>query len=117
MRGYLPFFKVNRGRRITSYNVCYTKLLRLELADDLGFPLLVRPSYVLGGQKMKIVITSYSIHYTKLYDHLTNINVPQEILDIEKKIEDLKDQKNEVIKSQQYEKAAELRDSERNNFV
>ncbi len=27
-----------------------------ELADELGFPLLVRPSYVLGGQKMKIVI-------------------------------------------------------------
>lgn len=45
--------------------------------------------------------------------HLTNINVPQEILDIEKKIEDLKEQKNEVIKSQQYEKAAELRDDER----
>jgi len=45
--------------------------------------------------------------------HLTNINVPQEILDIEKKIEDLKIQKNEVIRSQQYEKAAELRDSER----
>ncbi|MFK7785167.1 MAG: ATP-dependent Clp protease ATP-binding subunit [Crocinitomicaceae bacterium] len=45
--------------------------------------------------------------------HLTNINVPQEILDIEQKIEDLKVQKNEVIRSQQYEKAAELRDSER----
>jgi ATP-dependent Clp protease ATP-binding subunit ClpC len=45
--------------------------------------------------------------------HLTNINVPKEILDIEAKIEALKDQKNEVIKSQQYEKAAELRDSER----
>jgi len=45
--------------------------------------------------------------------HLTNITVPKEILDIEKKIEDLKDQKNEVIRSQQYEKAAELRDSER----
>lgn len=45
--------------------------------------------------------------------HLTNINVPKGILDIEKKIEDLKDEKNEVIKSQQYEKAAELRDSER----
>ena len=28
----------------------------MDLADDLGFPLLVRPSYVLGGQKMKIVI-------------------------------------------------------------
>ncbi|MFA7274194.1 MAG: ATP-dependent Clp protease ATP-binding subunit [Crocinitomicaceae bacterium] len=45
--------------------------------------------------------------------HLTNINVPQEILEIEGKIEALKDQKNEVIKSQQYEKAAELRDNER----
>ncbi|MEL0272554.1 MAG: carbamoyl-phosphate synthase large subunit, partial [Flavobacteriaceae bacterium] len=28
----------------------------LQLADELGFPLLVRPSYVLGGQGMKIVI-------------------------------------------------------------
>lgn len=28
----------------------------LELADHLNFPLLVRPSYVLGGQGMKIVI-------------------------------------------------------------
>ncbi len=45
--------------------------------------------------------------------HLNNINVPQEILDIEGKIEGLKDEKTEVIKSQQYEKAAELRDSER----
>lgn len=45
--------------------------------------------------------------------HLTNINVPKDILEIEKKIEDLKEQKNEVIKSQQYEKAAELRDDER----
>ena len=28
----------------------------LDLAKELGFPLLVRPSYVLGGQSMKIVI-------------------------------------------------------------
>jgi carbamoyl-phosphate synthase large subunit len=28
----------------------------LDLAKELGFPLLVRPSYVLGGQKMKIVL-------------------------------------------------------------
>lgn len=45
--------------------------------------------------------------------HLTNISVPKEITDIEKKIEDLKLEKSEVIKSQQYEKAAELRDVER----
>ena len=45
--------------------------------------------------------------------HLNNVNVPKEILDIEKDIEELKQKKSEVIKSQQYEKAAELRDSER----
>ncbi len=45
--------------------------------------------------------------------HLININVPKAILDVEKKIEDLKEEKNEVIKTQQYEKAAELRDKER----
>ncbi len=45
--------------------------------------------------------------------HLTNINVPKEILEIEAKIETVKDDKNNVIKSQQYEKAAELRDAER----
>ena len=36
------------------------------------------------------------------------------LLILREKIEDLKDKKNEVIKSQQYEKAAELRDDERN---
>ena len=45
--------------------------------------------------------------------HITNINVPAEIIMIEKSIEELKDLKNEVVKSQQYEKAAELRDNER----
>lgn len=45
--------------------------------------------------------------------HLTNIVVPQDILDIEADIEKIKDEKNNVIKSQQYEKAAELRDTER----
>jgi ATP-dependent Clp protease ATP-binding subunit ClpC len=44
---------------------------------------------------------------------MTNINVPQEIIDIEAQVEALKDQKAEVIRSQQYEKAAELRDTER----
>ncbi|MGB3183129.1 MAG: carbamoyl-phosphate synthase large subunit [Cyclobacteriaceae bacterium] len=35
----------------------------LELADDLGFPLLVRPSYVLGGQSMKIVINKDELEH------------------------------------------------------
>ena len=45
--------------------------------------------------------------------HITNINVPKEIIDIEAQIEALKEKKNEVIKSQQYEEAAKLRDDER----
>lgn len=46
--------------------------------------------------------------------HITNINVPKEITELEKKIEEIKDKKGDVIKSQQYEKAAELRDTEKN---
>ncbi len=35
----------------------------IELSEDLGFPLLVRPSYVLGGQKMKIVINKEELEH------------------------------------------------------
>jgi len=45
--------------------------------------------------------------------HLKNIHVPQNILDLENKIEDIKLQKNQVVKSQRYEEAARLRDSEK----
>ncbi|RKN81613.1 carbamoyl-phosphate synthase large subunit [Ulvibacterium marinum] len=38
------------------FGVAETADEALQLADELGFPLLVRPSYVLGGQGMKIVI-------------------------------------------------------------
>lgn len=45
--------------------------------------------------------------------HLNNINVPQEIVDIEQKIEDIKEEKVRVVRSQRYEEAARLRDQER----
>lgn len=45
--------------------------------------------------------------------HLKNINVPQNILDLEKKIEDIKQEKNRVVKSQKFEEAAALRDKEK----
>jgi len=45
--------------------------------------------------------------------HITNIHVPQAILDLEKKIEEIKEEKNQVVKSQQYEEAARLRDQEK----
>ena len=53
--------------RITSYNVCYTKLLRsvtggIKTAVNLG----ATNSVTVGVNTS--VITSYSIHYTKLYE-------------------------------------------------
>jgi ATP-dependent Clp protease ATP-binding subunit ClpC len=45
--------------------------------------------------------------------HITNINVPESIIKVEKEIEDVKELKNKVVRSQQYEEAARLRDSER----
>jgi len=45
--------------------------------------------------------------------HISNINVPKEIIDLEKELEEAIAKKNEVIKQQQYEEAARLRDVQR----
>ena len=45
--------------------------------------------------------------------HLSNIHVPQDILELEVKIEEIKEEKNRVVKSQKYEEAARLRDKEK----
>ena len=45
--------------------------------------------------------------------HLKNINVPENILELEKKIEEVKVEKNKVVKSQRFEEAAALRDTEK----
>ena len=45
--------------------------------------------------------------------HISNIVVPKEITEIENKLSDIKEKKNEVIRAQKYEDAAKLRDVER----
>ncbi|MFT7344380.1 MAG: carbamoyl-phosphate synthase large subunit [Lentimonas sp.] len=45
------------------YGVVENAEQSIELSNDLGFPLLVRPSYVLGGQKMKIVINKEELEH------------------------------------------------------
>jgi ATP-dependent Clp protease ATP-binding subunit ClpC len=45
--------------------------------------------------------------------HIKNINVPESIIELEKKIEDIKVEKNKVVKSQKFEEAASLRDTEK----
>ncbi|MEN9313393.1 MAG: hypothetical protein RLZZ146_908 [Bacteroidota bacterium] len=45
--------------------------------------------------------------------HISNINVPNEILELESQIEGIKVEKNKVVKSQNFEEAAKLRDTEK----
>ncbi len=45
--------------------------------------------------------------------HITNIDVPKQILELEKKLEEVKETKNTVVKKQKYEEAAKLRDDEK----
>ncbi len=60
---------------LKEHDIPYPKYGSIEAADEaivlsreIGFPLLVRPSYVLGGQGMKIVINE-----TELEQHVVNI--------------------------------------------
>ncbi|UAB83358.1 ATP-dependent Clp protease ATP-binding subunit [Zunongwangia sp. SCSIO 43204] len=46
--------------------------------------------------------------------HITNIDVPKQILDLERKLEEVREKKNSVVKKQKYEEAAKLRDDEKN---
>jgi len=45
--------------------------------------------------------------------HITNIDVPKQIIELEKQLEDVKELKNTVVKKQKYEEAARLRDDEK----
>ena len=45
--------------------------------------------------------------------HINNINVPDNILELEKDLEDIKSEKGQVVKKQRFEEAARLRDKER----
>ena len=45
--------------------------------------------------------------------HITNIEVPKQILDLENQLEEVRELKNSVVKRQKYEEAAKLRDDEK----
>jgi len=56
------------------YGIVESAEQALVLAKDLGYPLLVRPSYVLGGQKMKIVLNDHDLehHVVDILNELPN---------------------------------------------
>ncbi|MBD0831756.1 ATP-dependent Clp protease ATP-binding subunit [Aestuariibaculum sediminum] len=45
--------------------------------------------------------------------HITNIEVPKQIIELEKQLEAIKETKNAVVRKQKYEEAAKLRDDEK----
>ena len=45
--------------------------------------------------------------------HITNIDVPKQILELERLLEEVRENKNSVVKRQKYEEAAKLRDDEK----
>lgn len=62
------------------YGVVESAEQAIELSKDLGFPLLVRPSYVLGGQKMKIVINKEELEH-HVVDIINEMGSNQILLD------------------------------------
>ena len=71
------FIELLRGNNIKHPigEVAYSKEEALVLSDKIEFPLLVRPSYVIGGEGMKVV---HSI--VELEKHLEQLNVTQGVL-------------------------------------
>ncbi|WP_138990099.1 carbamoyl-phosphate synthase large subunit [Larkinella sp. C7] len=77
----------DRGRfsaLLRDYNIPYPKFgtvrgsdEAVELSRELGFPLLVRPSYVLGGQSMKIVLNEQELeqHVVKILHDIPDNNI------------------------------------------
>ncbi|MGM9507844.1 carbamoyl-phosphate synthase large subunit [Larkinella sp. GY13] len=77
----------DRGRfsaLLRDYNIPYPKFgtvrgsdEAVELSRELGFPLLVRPSYVLGGQSMKIVLNEKELeqHVVKILHDIPDNNI------------------------------------------
>src|SRR5690606_12545380 len=50
------------------YGMARTAAEAVEVAEKIGYPILIRPSYVLGGQGMRIAINKDEVH-----EYVTNI--------------------------------------------
>ena len=59
------------------YGVAVDADQAIKVANEVGYPVLVRPSYVLGGQDMRIVINDEELerHVLYIYKHMPNNKV------------------------------------------
>lgn len=71
-RGRFSTLLKDQGIPYPDFGVATDPDQALEVSKQIGFPLLVRPSYVLGGQSMKIVIneTELENHIIDIWKHL-----------------------------------------------
>jgi len=56
------------------YGTAYTAEDAIEVANKVGYPVLVRPSYVIGGQRMRIVINDAEVEtaVVSILKHIPN---------------------------------------------
>jgi carbamoyl-phosphate synthase large subunit len=76
-RGRFSEKLVEMGIPYPPFDTVRTADRAVEVSKELGFPLLVRPSYVLGGQSMKIVIneTELEQHVVKILNDIPDNNI------------------------------------------
>ncbi|MBN9483193.1 MAG: ATP-grasp domain-containing protein [Flavipsychrobacter sp.] len=73
-RGRFSDMLKDLGIPYPKYGTAYTTDEAIEVAKEVGYPVLVRPSYVLGGQRMRIVINDEELEkgVISLLKHLPN---------------------------------------------
>ena len=76
-RGRFSTLLKDLGIPYPKFDTATTAAEALAVADELDFPILIRPSYVLGGQGMKIVINK-----EELEEHVVNLlrKIPNNVL-------------------------------------
>ncbi|RAJ03852.1 carbamoyl-phosphate synthase large subunit [Chitinophaga skermanii] len=65
-RGRFSDMLKDLGIPYPKYGTAYTTDEAIEVAKEVGYPVLVRPSYVLGGQRMRIVINEEELEASVL---------------------------------------------------
>ncbi|WP_185858568.1 ATP-dependent Clp protease ATP-binding subunit [Blattabacterium cuenoti] len=100
----IEILKKIKGKYETHHNVIYT-----EEAIKACVNLTVR--YIVDRFLPDKAIDALDESGSRV--HIKNIKVPQEIVFLEKEIESIRKEKSKVVKSQKYEEAARLRDTEK----
>ena len=76
-RGRFSDMLKDMGIPYPDYGVANSVDEAIEIANRVGYPVLVRPSYVLGGQRMRIVINDHELerHVLSIFKHLPDNRV------------------------------------------